>query len=98
MHNHNDKNNSSMMWMMVPCLLILVFAIFAGGGGLRSWPFLLIIGAMVGGHLWMMFRGHGHDSSGEEQQRDAADAEHASPENTPAASEKKGHSSHSCCH
>lgn len=83
------------MWMMLPCLLILVFAIFAGGGGLRSWPFLAIIGAMVAGHLWMMFRGHGHDSSeSEEEHHSMADTKQPSA----PADEKKGHSNHSCCH
>ncbi len=85
------------MWMMLPCLLILVFAIFAGGGGLRSWPFLAIIGAMVVGHFWMMFRGRGHESSDEER-HDMADAKEASPKNISPADEKKGHSNHSCCH
>ena len=96
MHNHNDKNNSSMMWMMLPCLLILIFAVFAGGGGFRSWPFLLVIGAMVAGHLWMMFRGHGHDSS--EEHNDAAETDKPSQGNAPSVAEKKGHSGHSCCH
>lgn len=92
MHNHNDneKQNSSMMWMMLPCLLILVFAIFAGGGGLRSWPFLLIIGGMVVAYLWMMFRGHGshgddHTDNAESVSKKAEPTDHS-----------KGN--HSCCH
>lgn len=86
-----------MMWMMLPCLLILVFVVFAGGGGLRSWPFLAIIGVMVVGHLWMMFRSHGHGSSDEEH-RETTDTKKVPPENVPSADEKKGHSGHSCCH
>ena len=86
-----------MMWMMVPCILIVIFAVFAGGGGFRSWPFLAIIGAMVAGHLWMMFRGHGHGSS-DDNQHDMTDMKQASPENVSRADEKKDRSDHFCCH
>lgn len=85
------------MWMMLPCLLILVFAIFAGGGGLQSWPFLVIVGVMVAGHLWMMFRGRRRGSSDEEH-RDMTDIKQISQENTSSTDEKKGHTDHSCCH
>lgn len=86
-----------MAWMMLPCLLILAFAIFAGGGGLRPWPFLLIIGIMVAGHLWMVFRGHGNKSY-EEKHNDAVNGERPSPGSTSSVDEKKNHSDHSCCH
>jgi len=67
MHNHNDNNKDSghkgMMWMMIPCLLLLGF-LFLGGGNLSSsgylWP--ILIGVFVIVHVWMMFKGHGgHD-------------------------------------
>lgn len=59
-HNHNSKNSKSMMWMMIPCL-ILVGVLFLGGGKLSEggylWP--VIIGVFVIAHVWMMFKGHG---------------------------------------
>ena len=98
-NNENKKHNSSMMWMMLPCLLILAFALFTGGGGPRSWPFLLVIGAMVVTHLWMMFRGHGSRSS-DEGHATMADGKQISPEDNSVvtSAENKGHSDHSCCH
>ncbi len=60
MHNHDGKSNKNMMWMMIPCLLLLGF-IFLGGGTLSSsgyfWP--VLIGIFVSVHIWMMFKGHG---------------------------------------
>ena len=84
MHDHNDKNNSSMMWMMLPCLIILVFAVLFGGGGFRSWPYLALIGIMVAGHLWMMFRGHGSHGDEHTDHKNVAEAgkaEFTAPEN-----------------
>ena len=83
------------MWMMLPCLLILVFFLFAGGVGFGSWPLLALVGIMVGAHLWMMFRGHGHGPS----DKDHSDTKQAFPDNAPShADEKKDNSGHSCCH
>lgn len=64
MRNHNDNNKESghkgMMWMMIPCLL-LVGVLLLGGGSLSSggyiWP--ILIGVFVIAHVWMMFKGHG---------------------------------------
>lgn len=64
MHNHNNNDRRSghkgMMWMMIPCLL-LVGVLFLGGdklsGGGYLWP--ILIGVFVVAHVWMMFRGHG---------------------------------------
>jgi len=61
MHNHNkDGGGKGMMWMMIPCLLLLGF-LFIGGGSLSSggylWP--ILIGVFVLAHVWMMFKGHG---------------------------------------
>ena len=60
MSDHNGKKNSSMMWMIIPCLLLLGF-LFFGGSKLSSsgylWP--ILIGAFVAAHIWMMFKGHG---------------------------------------
>ena len=62
MHNHDGKNNKSMMWMMIPCL-ILLGVLFFGRGKLSSgylWP--VLIGVFVIAHVWMMFKGHGGHS------------------------------------
>lgn len=65
MHNHNNNGNKDnghkgMMWMMIPCLLLLGF-LFFGGDKLPSsgylWP--IFIGVFVIAHIWMMFKGHG---------------------------------------
>jgi len=65
MHDHNNKDNKGgghkgMMWMMIPCLLLLGF-LFLGGGKLSSggylWP--ILIGVVMIAHVWMMFKGHG---------------------------------------
>ena len=78
------------MWMMLPCLIILVFAVLFGGGGLQSWPYLALIGVMVAGHLWMMFRGHG--SHGDEHADPDEDRKNATETGKAefTAPEKKG--------
>ena len=100
MHNHNsnkDGGHKGMMWMMIPCFLLLGF-LFLGGGKLSSggylWP--ILIGAMVAAHLWMMFRGHGshgdHHADHTENHTEQNVAEAGKAE--PAVHEKKDHS---CC-
>ena len=67
MYNHRNDENSKhkgMMWMMIPCLLLLGF-LFLGEGKLSSggylWP--ILIGVFVIAHVWMMFKGHGSHGS-----------------------------------
>ncbi len=87
-----------MMWMMVLCAVPLVILLFAGGKFFSAgYLWSILIGGFVVAHLWMMFRGHGHGSSDEEQ-HDMADTKQPSPENSSHTDEKKGHSNHSCCH
>lgn len=76
MHDHNKGMNSKgMMWMMIPCLL-LVGVLFLGGGKLSGdgylWP--ILIGVFIIAHVWMMFRGHGkhRDTNTEEETDDAS--------------------------
>ncbi len=61
MHDHNEKNKSSMMWMMVICCALpLAILFFVGSSSFSSgylWP--ILIGGFIGAHIWMMFRGHG---------------------------------------
>ncbi len=65
--NNNKNKSHSMMWMMIPCLLLIGFVLF-GGGKLSSggylWP--ILIGVFVIAHVWMMFKGHGGHGSGNE--------------------------------
>jgi hypothetical protein len=71
MHNHNGGNNKSMMWMMIPCLLLLAFALFGGTGFASSkYIWLLVVGVCVIPHVWMMFRGdHGNEQQVEETEK-----------------------------
>jgi len=94
MHNHNGKRNNSMMWMMIPCLLLLGFLLFFGGDNLFSggylWPILIAI--FVGAHVWMMFRGHG--KHGGNSDADTEGKTNAVEESKTKDEHKKG----SCCH
>jgi len=65
MHNHNGKNNKLMMWMMIPCLLLLAFVLFGGNGlGASKYLVFIMLGVCVIPHLWMMFKGgHGDEHS-----------------------------------
>jgi hypothetical protein len=97
MHNHNNKDggHKGMMWMMIPCLLLLGF-VFLGGEKLSSggyvWP--ILIGVFVVAHIWMMFRGHGgHDDANTEDKTDDVSAQE--PE-AKGGNEKSKHGG--CCH
>ena len=88
MHNHNHNNNKngehkSMMWMMIPCFLMVAVLLFGGGKFTSSkYLWLIVIGICVIPHIWMMFKGH--------KKEDSTD----NPENN-----KDEHSKHNgCCH
>ncbi len=93
MHNHNGKNNKSMMWMMIPCL-ILLGVLFFGGDKLSSgylWP--VLIGVFVVAHVWMMFKGHGeHNDNNPEEKND-----NTSLKQSEIKDENKKHKSGGCC-
>ncbi len=65
MHDHNNNDNKDgghkgVMWMMIPCLLLLGILFFGGDKLFSSgylWP--ILIGVFVVAHIWMMFKGHG---------------------------------------
>lgn len=74
MHNHNkDGEGRGMIWMMIPCLLLVGF-LFLGGGNLSSsgylWP--ILIGVFVAAHVWMMFKGHGGTNTEDNIDNDSA--------------------------
>ena len=69
MHNHSNNDSKGghkgMMWIMIPCLLLLGF-MFLGGDKLSSdgylWP--ILVGVFVVAHACMMFKGHGGQDHG----------------------------------
>ena|SRR3989344_6172716 len=101
MHSHNNNGNKGgghkeMMWMMIPCLLLLGF-VFLGGGKLSSgeyfWP--ILIGVFVVAHIWMMFKGHGghNNDNTEDKTIDTLEKQLQAKEKY----NKSGHGG-SCCH
>ncbi len=98
MHNHNNNDSGGgpkgMMWMMIPCL-ILLGVLFLGGGKLSSgylWP--VLIGVFVVAHVWMMFKGHrGHKDDSAEDKIDNTSAKQ--PE---IKDGNDKHKSGGCCH
>ena len=98
MHDHEGKNNFSMLWMMLPCLLLVGFLLFSGGALSSSrylWP--ILIGGMVVAHIWMMVRGHrahdgDHVADEEKNETDGGNGKDAHG----AHDDKKQHGS--CCH
>ena len=75
MHNHNNNDNKygghkGMMWMMIPCIILLGILFLDGGKLSSSWYlWLIIIGICVGPHIWMMLRGHeSHDREGKKKE------------------------------
>ena len=58
MHSHNGKNNSSMLWMMIPCILLLGVVVIGGGKSSSGYLWPILIGVFVVAHIWMMFKGH----------------------------------------
>ncbi len=78
MENHNNKNKNGghkgMMWMMIPCLLLLGI-LFLGGDRVSSSGYLwsIFIGIFVIAHIWMMFKGHGgHSDANMKDEHDGA--------------------------
>jgi len=80
-----------MMWMMIPCLLLLGILFLGGGklsGGGYLWP--ILIGVFVVAHVWMMFRGHGKHGNDTEEKIDNASAKQLDA--------KDEHKHGVCCH
>lgn len=71
MHNNKNDGHKGMMWMMIPCFLLLGVLFFGGGKLSSSWYlWLIIIGICVGPHIWMMLRGHGSHGSENKEKED----------------------------
>lgn len=93
MHDHNKNGGGKgMMWMIIPCLLLLGVLFLGGGklsGGGYLWP--ILIGVFVITHVWMMFRGHGkHGDADAEEKVDDASAKQLGA--------KDEHKHGGCCH
>ena len=75
MHNHNNGGHKGMMWMMIPCLLLLG-VLFFGGSKLSSsgYLWLIVIGVCVVPHIWMMFKVPGEHKN--DEAKDKEDNEH----------------------
>lgn len=58
MHNHNGKEHSGMMWMMLICCTLPFVVLFFGGRIGSGYLIPILIGILIIVHLWMMFRGH----------------------------------------
>ncbi len=95
MHNHNSSDggggHKGMMWMMIPCLLLLGVLFLGGGklsGGGYLWP--ILIGVFVIAHVWMMFRGHGKHGDTDMGEKDDA--------STKESGAKDEHKHNGSCH
>lgn len=106
--NNRDDGHKGMMWMMIPCLLLLG-VLFLGGGKLASFNYLwlIMLGVCVVPHLWMMFKGHGsHKVHGDNNTEDKIDlsaetAVQAGGTSAKQSETRDGHNKHKnggCCH
>lgn len=104
MHAHHNQNDGykRMMWMMIPCLL-LVGVLLLGGDSVSSsgylWP--ILIGLFVIAHIWFMRKGHGgqRDDDGEtESNLSAASAVGADGALKKQPGAKEEHKHGGCCH
>ncbi len=96
MHNHNDKDSGhkGMLWMMIPCLLLLGFLFFSGGKLSSGYLWLIIIGVCVVPHIWMMLKGHGgHGGHGDADTDEKTNVGEDSKTIT-----KDEHKKGGCCH
>ncbi len=111
MHEHNNNGNKESrhkgMWlMMIPCLLLVAVILFSGSALSSSrYLWLIIIGACVIPHIWMMFKGHGgHGDTDMEDKTNGASAKQpetnlsATTSVTRAGDENNKHKSDGCCH
>ena len=97
MHNHDGKNNKSMMWMMVICCAVpLVPILFVGGAGKAlggsSWVVFGGITAMILAHFFMMGKHKGNGNSDEKKEL------HGEENKNKDNKDDKSHSGHGCCH
>ncbi|MEK7140669.1 MAG: hypothetical protein AAB815_02675 [Patescibacteria group bacterium] len=96
MHDHNKNGrHKRMIWMMIPCLLLLG-VLFLNGGELSSsgYLWLILIGVCVIPYIWMMFKRHG----GHGRHEDTDMTEKADTTSEKQSGEKNKHKHGGCCH
>ena len=95
MHNHNGENSKSMLWMMLPCLLLVLFVLFGGAGLVSSkYLWLIILGVCVVPHLFMMFKGRGgHGDNDTEDKNNDTSVNQSETKDEDDKSKQGG-----CCH
>lgn len=94
MHNHKDKHDTSMVWMMLACMLPLLAVAFLSGGGAfsgkYSWALVGGVAAIAVTHLWGAFRRRQHPT------------EHGAEQNEEKSEDKNPSAAHTgrdgCCH
>lgn len=99
MHDHNKGGGGKgMMWMMIPCLLLLGVLFLGGGrlsGGEYLWP--ILIGVFVVAHVWMMLRGRRkHEERGDTSTGEKIDV--ISAKQLEANDKHKEQKHGGCCH
>lgn len=95
MHNHDGKDGSWMMWVMmiccaVPLLLIVLFGLGGKSLGAPTWVVIGGVAVMVIAHFFMMGRSHKHS----DEEKSVTDGENENKD----SKDKKDHSGHGCCH
>jgi len=98
MHNHDKKDNSKMMWLMMICCLaplILIFFFGAGMGslGVSKWVILGPIAIMIIAHLFSMGESHSNTTDLKDS-NDNKGGNHNTRGNNNEHSDEKGHG---CC-
>jgi hypothetical protein len=76
MHNHSKNGgHKGMMWMMIPCLLLIAVVLFSRDKLVPpKYLWLIIVGVCVVPHVWMMFKGRGgHGEYGDANMEDKTD-------------------------
>ena len=70
MHDHNENNgHKGMMWMMIPCILLVVIALFGSKLASSNYLWLIILGVCVVPHIWMMLKGRGKHEDKDENDK-----------------------------
>ncbi len=85
MHDHDNKSNSWMMWLMMACCILpILFVGLAGKGvGLPTWIVLGLVAVFAAIHFWGMHKSHDSaPQSSEKTDSDGSPAEnHAEHKN-----------------
>ncbi len=93
MNKHNGKD-SSMIWMMLPCFLLLGILSFSGGTLFSSRYFrLFVIGVFMAFYLWKVFK-----SGRRKNNQHSIHGVLETSSSGASESTEDGHKGHGCCH